>query len=99
MNSLNDLIGRTVNIDIDGLSEVSEPVEMAFVITDVVIEDQYFIEKLGEQIFIKIFAEPVEFRRWDKDQQDWWLENYFDHYFKLDELKWHPDFDKKSKPL
>ena len=99
MNSLNDLIGRTVNIDIDGLTEGSEPREMAFIITDVAIDDFYFREKSGEQIFIRVYAEPVEYKTWDKDQQEMWVEEYGDQYFSLDQLKWHTDYDNKFKPL
>ncbi len=99
MNSLNDLIGRTVNIHIDGLSEESDPVEMAFVISDILLDDFHFREKPMEQIFVKVYAEPLEYKTWDKDQQEWWVENYADHYFSLEELKWHPDYDKKIKPL
>src|SRR5690554_1709114 len=99
MNNLNYLVGRTVNIDIDGLTEDSEPVEMAFIITDVSIDDFYFREKPMEQIFIQIYAEPIEYKTWDKDQQEMWVEEYADQYFNLDQLKWHPDYDKKTKPL
>lgn len=99
MTSLNDLIGRIVNIDIDGLTDNSEPVEMAFIITDVTIEDFYFRDKPMEQIFIQVFAEPIDFKTWDKDQQELWVDEYLDHYFRLEDLKWHPDYDKKTKPL
>ncbi|WP_339695834.1 hypothetical protein [uncultured Marixanthomonas sp.] len=97
MSTLQDLVGRTVNIDIEGLQEGNEPLEMAFVITDVRLNDYYFIEKPFEQIFIEISATPVNFETLDKDLKEWWIDNYSDHYFSLEELKWHPDYNKKVK--
>jgi len=52
-----------------------------------------------EQIFIRAYAEQVEYKSWDKDQQEMWVEEYADQYFSLDQLKWHPDYDKKTRPL
>ncbi len=97
MGALEDLIGRTVNIDIDGLNENSEPVEMAFVITHVLVNDWYFMDK-HEEMFIEITAVPVDFKTWDKDLKEWWVENYTDHVFSLGELKYHPDYNKKINP-
>ncbi len=99
MSTLNDLVGRTVNIDIEGLQEDSEPVEMAFVITDVQLNDYYFTEKPFEQIYVEVSAVPVDYKTWDKDLKEWWVDNYSDHYFSLNELKWHRDYNKKIKPL
>lgn len=99
MSTLQDLVGRNVNIDIEGLQENKEAVEMAFVITDVHLNDYYFTEKPFENIFIEVSAVPVDYKTWDKDLKEWWAENYSDHYFSLDELKWHPDYDKKVNPL
>ncbi|MBL4663665.1 MAG: hypothetical protein JKY22_08960 [Flavobacteriaceae bacterium] len=87
MHSLNDLIGRTVNIDIEGLNEESEPVEMAFIITDVHLNDYHFTEKPFEEIYIEISAVPVDYKTWDKDLKEWWTEIYSDHYFTLNQLK------------
>lgn len=98
MSTLGDLIGRTVNINIDGLQEENEPVEMAFVITGVHLNDWYFTEKSFEQIFVEITAVPVDYKTWDKDLKEWWVENYTDHFFSLDEIKYHPNYNKKVDP-
>lgn len=95
MRALADLIGRKVNIDIEGLKEESEAVEMAFVITGAHLNDWHFEDKPFEQMYVEITAVPVDYKTWDKDLKEWWIENYTDHLFSLEELKYHPDYNKK----